>query len=251
MVAVTCAALVAVGVIIWSYWYADHQYNKLSDAAVDTSVMDTPAAASDEELALAGMKVDWAYLRSVNPDVVAWIYVPGTPIDYPVVHTTDDSTYLHQSFDGGTGISASSGTIFLEADDTGTFSDQNNIMYGHHMNNGSMFACLSKQFTDEDEFNADRTIYVFTPTMNYKCQSFALVLTDGSDTLAQTSFATPADMASYIADKESRSVVQPTEGMPDPTGIDKLFTLATCDYTQSNGRAILFARVVLAVPPAS
>lgn len=241
--AVCIASVVALGVIFWSYWAASNTYNKIADQAFPVEEETTTS--------LADMTVDWDYLKSVNPDIVAWIYIPGTNVNYPVVQTTNNEKYLNTDFNGDSGLSARSGTIFLDMNDSAQFADTNNVMYGHHMNDGSMFACLSTQMTDQTEFNAHRTVYVLTPRMNYECQSFSLVLTDGYDAIVETTFANDASRTAYVQDKEDRSVVQPSEGMPVASSVTKMFTLSTCDYTRDNGRAVMFTRMVNSAIPNS
>ena len=80
--------------------------------------------------------IDFAVLDSQNPDVVAWIQIPGTQINYPVVQGKDNDYYLHRDLNGQ---KSTAGTIFLDYADRADFSSLHNVLYGHHMNNGSMF----------------------------------------------------------------------------------------------------------------
>lgn len=249
--AVFIACIVALGVIIWSYWAPNNRYQELATnsgpSVVDTSPQS--GTSSPSQANLSDITVDWDSLRAVNPQIVAWIYMPGTRIDYPVCQASDNQYYLDTDFDGNRNIATRSGTIFLDAGNSSSFSDQNVFMYGHHMNDGSMFACISTQLSDNAEFNAHRKVYVFTPTLNYECTSFSIVLTTGTDALVRLNFDSSNDMASYIRDKEQRSVVTPSEGMPDPSGIQQLFTFSTCDYTQNNGRAVMFTSLTSQAAP--
>lgn len=247
---VCVCSLATLGFFVYSYWSADRGYSQIAQNAFDVQDVDAGDAAAQGST-LADMTVDWDYLRSINPEVVAWVYMPGTNINYPVCQTSDNEKYLTMDFNQKNGFSARCGTIFLDCNDKADFSSGNNVLYGHHMNDGSMFACISKQLTDNSEFNAHRTIYVLTPERNYQCETFSIVITDGWDALVQTDFSDDADREGYIEDKESRSVVTPSEGMPDPSGIDKLFTFSTCDYTKDNGRAVMFSRVVDSAVPGS
>lgn len=230
----------ALGFIGYMYWHEDQTYKEIAGNAFDT-----------QQTTLADMTVDWTYLRSINPDIVAWVYIPGTNVNYPVVHTDDNDTYLATSFNGDQPVGVHPGTIFLDMGNKADFSDANNVMYGHHMDDGSMFACLSTQLSDQTEFSSHRTVYVLTPNMNYKCSTFSLVMTTGWDLLVETTFSNADLRTAYIKDKEERSVVQPTEGMPDASKITKLFTFSTCDYSQNNGRAVLFTQVTDSAVPNS
>lgn len=244
---VCLVSLGVLGYIIYGYWSAQQTYSNIATNAI-VDVNDTNAEEPFAGKTLGDMTVDWEYLRSINPDVVAWIYYPGTPINYPVVKGEDNDKYLNTDFNGAY---VRGGAIFLDYNDSGTFADENNVIYGHHMQDGSMFAALSKQLVNQDEFNAHRDIYILTPDMNYKCQSFSMVLTDGWDLLVQTSFENQQARSDYIRDKQERSIVQPAEGMPNPDSISRLVTLSTCDYSQDNGRAVLFSRIVSKALPGS
>ena len=81
--------------------------------------------------------LDIAALRLVNPDVLGWIYMPGTVVSYPLMQTRERDEYLNKAWDGSAN---NSGSIFLEKSNHRDFSDFNTIIYGHHMQNGTMFS---------------------------------------------------------------------------------------------------------------
>lgn len=233
-IVVFVGALAALGAIGYQYWAQQNAYSGLEEyAEVDDNA----------NLALSDLKVDWDGLRAINPDIVAWVYVPGTPINYPVVQGSDNQEYLHKAFDGSTGWLASAGTIFLDASNTSDLSDRNNALYGHHMNDGSMFASLA-DFEDQDTFDSHRDIYVLTPQGNYRLKTFALVKTTGSDAIVQTSFANDASYQAYVQDKLNRSVVSQKGDMLTAADIKQSVLFSTCEYSQNDGRAVLFAAVV-------
>ena len=76
------------------------------------------------------LKIDFEGLQAVNPDVIAWIDIPGLSISYPVVQGTDNAYYLHHLF---TGEYNSSGSIFADWHNQQDFTDPNTIVYGHNM----------------------------------------------------------------------------------------------------------------------
>ena len=85
--------------------------------------------------------IDFSALDSQNPDVVAWIQIPGTQINYPVVQGKDNDYYLHRDLNRQ---KSTAGTIFLDYADRADFSSLHNVLYGHHMKNGSMFKDISR-----------------------------------------------------------------------------------------------------------
>lgn len=250
-------AIAALGYIGWGYYSSDKGYKDVasqalsaesSESSMVAKVMQDQAEPESAGLALGDLEVDWDYLRSVNPDVVAWVYMPGTRINYPVVKGTDNDQYLWTDFNR---TSSRNGSIFIDSANTGTFTDQNNVLYGHHMNDGSMFACISNVLPDPAEFNSHRTIYVLTPQLNYKCRSFSIIKTNGWDLLVQTTFKDNKERTEYVQDKIDRSVVQPDDGFPNAADVNQLFTFSTCDYAQDNGRAVMFAQAVDTAVPKS
>ncbi|WP_255467467.1 class B sortase [Raoultibacter phocaeensis] len=237
-------ALIALGVIAFSYWQGQDKYNSVAAAAFEEP-------ADIDAVALSDVVIDWDALRAINPDTVGWVYVPGTMVNYPIVHTDNNDTYLKTDFYGETNWLASYGAIFLAAENTADFSDANNIVYGHHMNDGSMFAQFA-DFRDEGTFNAHRTVYIFTPEQNYKLTTFSLVVVNANDPLAQPSFADEAEMQAYIQDKIDRSTVAPDSATVAVEDVEKMFAFVTCaDYSATNDRIVLFASVADSAVPAN
>lgn len=231
---VLIAALIGLGAIAFQYISQQRAYDDLEQYA---------SLSDSENMTLADLTVDWDALRAVNPDIVAWVYVPDSPINYPVVQGDDNEEYLHKAFDGSTGWLASAGTIFLDSTNSSDFSDRNSALYGHHMNDGSMFASFS-DWQNNDEFNAHRDIYVLTPQGNYRLKTFALVKTTGDDALVQTTFSSDESYQSYIQDKLDRSVTTQQGEVLSAADIRQSMLFSTCEYSQADGRAVLFAAVV-------
>ena len=119
------------GYLFYTYWQGQNEYEEIASRAVEVP--------EDGNVAnLADLVVDWDALREINPDIVAWVYMPGTIINYPVAHKDGDSEYyLHHNFSLGEGsFGAEFGSIMLSGENAGDFSDEVNILYGHHMRNG-------------------------------------------------------------------------------------------------------------------
>ncbi|MEG2023935.1 MAG: sortase [Gordonibacter sp.] len=231
---VLVVSLAALGAIAFSYWQGQSAYDSLAEEVF------TPPA-DIEGASLADLTVDWDKLKAKNPDTVGWVYIPGTTVNYPIVHTTDDEKYLTTDFDGKQTWGATYGTIFLSAANAADFSDANSIIYGHHLNNGSMFADIAG-FEDAAKFNASRTVYLLTPQGNYKLKTFSLVHVAADDPLAQTAFASNEELASYVQDKVDRSVAVASD-IPAVADLNRIFSFATCDNLPSDGRFVLFSYI--------
>ena len=186
-------------------------------------------------------------LAEINPDVVAWIYIPDTPINYPVVHRAgDDAHYLTHNFNGQTtgAFGAEYGAIMLSGVNSGDFTDDVNFIYGHHMSNGMMFACL-QDFADADEFNAHRSTYLLTPAGNFLLSSFSIIRTSGTDTsVIIPNFNSDTSLGEYVQQKMDQSLVKPDPAASAPSDIDAVFALITCDNTNNSYRYIPFYEVV-------
>ena len=246
IVVFVCAAA-ALAVIGFSYWQGQQKYAAVAEGALSGEVSSLPsddAASPSGGSVLAAEFVNWDVLLAENPDTVGWVYVPGTSVNYPIVQASDNETYLHTDFSGEESWPVSYGAIFLDAACAGDFSSGNSIVYGHHMSDGSMFAPLA-DLADTAAFNEHRTVYVFTPSANYRLETFAVVVVAPTDPLAQPEFADEQERLDYLADKLARSVVEPDPTAAPAEEIGRIFTFVTCtDYSANDQRVVVFASVV-------
>jgi sortase B len=228
---VTLAALAIIG---FSYFQGQQKYGKLTENA-EMTVVESPGGEERVEAT-----VDWDALRAINPDTVAWVYMPGTSINYPVVQGEDNEYYLTHDFEGEPGWLASYGAIFMDWRNNPDWSDAAYFFYGHHMNDGSMFASIA-QLADQAYFDECRTVYLYTPDGDFTLKSFSLVHCDADDPLVQISFSSDEDKAAYLQDKIDRSVVH-VDDLPSLSDMNKIFAFATCD-NESVGRYVLYTYV--------
>lgn len=107
--------------------------------------------------------IDFESVQAKNPDVCAWIQIPGIEtIDYPILQSSpeaDDNFYLDHDIDG---VKKRAGSIYIQKLNQKDFSDPNTLIYGHNMLNGSMFGQL-KKFRNKDFFDSTRKIFIYTP----------------------------------------------------------------------------------------
>lgn len=250
-VAVAAIAIAAgvIATVLLGYSQGQGDYDRVASIAFPGDGDDggdgfTPDG-DDGSTALPGMIVDWDALLAVNPDTVGWVYVPGTPINYPIVHSHDNDEYLYVNFNGeyGNGLQPTYGTPFLMAQNAGDFSDAANIVQAHDMENGTMFAEIPKLGNDE-AFNAHRTAYVLTPRRNYRLQSMALVECAANDPIVRTSFNGRDDFAGYLEGLLSRSIVAADPAGPAVEDIGKAVLLSTCTADGTDRRSLLVCAVV-------
>ena len=181
--------------------------------------------------------VDWAGLKAVNSQVVGWIQIPGSQINYPVYQTTDNEYYLHTNAKGEWSIG---GQIFMDYENNPNgLIDQQTILYGHHMRNGSMFQFIGA-LNDQSTFNKVETIWYLTPTQTYELEPVFTYHTDeDDDEVRQFNFTSVDEFRSYLKDRLSRAVSSRSDAAEVISRADHVLTLFTCNYTDQYGRTML------------
>lgn len=171
---------------------------------------------------------------AINPDYSGWISVQGTLIDYPYVQSNDNQEYLKKDFYGK---SAKAGSIFMDYRNNGGISDQNLILYGHNMKNGSMFHDLVK-FHDQNFLDKNPYIIVSDLYQTRKFKIFSVYEISADEYTLPVEFSDPTAYSAFIKDLVKRSMVQAKEPIDQSSN---LVTLITCSYGVGNGRTIVHA----------
>lgn len=172
------------------------------------------------------MEIDFQALKSVNEDVIGWIYVEALPdINYPVVQGPDNNTYLHMTYEGNYNFA---GTIFMDYENSSDFSDCNTLIYGHNMKNGSMFAQLKKFTQNEETYQKSRYFWIFTPEASYRYEVIA-AYTTAVDSDTYTLFKGPGEeFLGYLDKIRGFSELKIDPESRDLNIKDKIVTLSTC-----------------------
>ena len=199
---------------------------------VETTVQDETIEAETAPVQIQWPEVDFNALAQVNGDIVGWLYIPGTVINYPVVQGEDNEYYLKHLFNGKTN---SSGCIYLDCGAEGDFASMNSVLHGHHMKNGSMFAGICK-YKDQSYFDEHPTAMLLTPEGNYLVEFFSgYVCEVNAD-------AWDYDFDESWLDKRIRSSYFDAE--VSPTMDDRILTLSTCSYEFKDARFVLHGILV-------
>ncbi|MBQ4612724.1 MAG: class B sortase [Clostridia bacterium] len=173
--------------------------------------------------------IDFASLQAKNPDTVAWISIPGTKIDYPVMRSGRDRAenfYLDHNSDGE---KHRAGAIYMQKINSGDFTDRNTVLYGHNMANGSMFSWLHR-YKKKTFFDEHRTITVYTPGHILTYEIYSAFLYDNRHILNSFNFDSDEDYAAFLQQtlNPSTMVRQVREGVSVTTAA-RIITLSTCN----------------------
>lgn len=202
----------------------------------------TPKPEIPEDAALL-RAVDFAALQEDTcADIYAWISIPDTRIDYPVLqHPSDDTYYLNYNLDGSKGYP---GCIYTEMENSKDFSDFNTVIYGHNMKNGSMFHDLHN-YEDESFLPDHPYVYIYTPDRVMRYRIFAAYPYDDRHLLYSFDYATPEGRAGYLSEIFSiRSMSAVLDDQVAVTSEDRLITLSTCVGSQNEKRYLVQAVLI-------
>lgn len=245
-----CVCCVAVKLVKGSH--AGRVYETMRQECVVTGMTENlPEAATEESTEAEEIPhvyeempaVDFDALWETNTDICAWIFIPGTEVNYPVLQNaaaTDphDTYYLDHTVDRVSGLP---GAIYIEPCNAKDFSDRNTVLYGHHMKNGSMFASLDR-FKDNVFLEENAFAYVVTPDENMVYQIWAAVVYDDRHIMGIYEFEQDTSYQAFLDSlTDNRNMADVfREGM-EVTTEDRLITLSTCVPNQDHNRLLVIA----------
>lgn len=231
---------------IYDYYHQANEQAELYDSLAEVVNQTQEISEPTEEIQYNEEKTilpEYAELFLQNTDMVGWIQVADTNINYPVMHTPDNPDfYLKHGFDK---TYSNYGCPYVQENCDVQAPSDNVIIYGHHMNNGSMFADLEK-FKSEDFWKNHKTISFNTLTDKYEYEIVAVfktfVYSDSPESFKYYHFVNaemPEQFDEYIAKCKELSLYD--TGVSAEYG-DKLITLSTCEYSRTNGRLVVVAK---------
>ena len=182
--------------------------------------------------------IDFENLKQTNSDVVAWLKVNGTNIEYPVVKTTNNNYYMTHSFDKKYN---SAGWVFIDYKNKFDGTDRNIVIYAHNRRDGSMFGTLKNILTEEWQNNEQNYIISFiTENRKQEYQVFSIYKIKAEDYYITTNFDTDNEFEKFITTIKSRSVKDFDVTVSTK---DNILTLSTC-ADNNNYRVVLHAKLV-------
>lgn len=201
-----------------------------------TPVPKTDVQADDE---LPENPIDFAEQQEISADIYAWIYIPGTGINLPIVQSSvDDTFYLRRDV---TGASDVYGSIFTQSMNARDFSDPVTLIYGHDTDNGTMFGDLH-EFEDQTFFNEHEDLYIYTPGHILRYRIIAAYVYDDRHIMNSFDFSDLAVRQRYFdAVLNPTSMVKNVREGASLTTDDKIVQLSTCNgvATSDNTRYLV------------
>lgn len=219
------------------YKKANDYYNGIAEIAVKDS--------SGED----GIpQIDFDALKKESDDIVGWIYVPGTRINYVVAQGETNNTYLRHLPNGEY---SENGTIFMDMDGTAPgMVDQQTTLYGHHMNDGAMFEPIDASM-DQKVFDTFKKVYYITPEMTYVLKPmFTMQVQDDYVDARRTNFDSEKAFTQYLQASLAQAKASAKDAAAEVEKADKVLTLVTCagQIIPRTTRAGMVCRVVDTIP---
>lgn len=256
IICVAAAVFVYSGWQLYDYWSEnnsnDRENQKLIRQAVTILTPTEPAVVSEDEPDATDetqgptfpaisytipIQVDFEVLHSENPDIIAWIYSEGTPINYPVAQSGDNEYYLRRLTDGSYNYG---GTIFADFRNASDLSDLNTLIYGHNMNNDSMFGTLL-DYHHQSYYEEHPHLWILTPERAYRVDPVAGFVTE-SDSDTYTLFDSAEDLQGYLEGAVERSTFAAAD--LDLAGVERIVTLSTCSYEYTTARYVVVGSLI-------
>ena len=212
---ISAAGVVYLVWVFYNNYMAEHTYNSVADSYV---------VEQKEEPHYAENPVDFASLQAINEDVYAWINVPNTKIDYPIVQNEEDDYYLRRSIYKKYLFA---GSIFTNKVNSKDFSDPVTLVYGHNMRNDTMF-CMLHEFEDKEFFDNNEYFYIYTPNRKLTYRIVSALKYDNRRITTAFDFSDENQIKDY-----QYSIMNPKFNLFNSRDIvlkpeDKIVTLSTC-----------------------
>lgn len=210
--------------------FLEYKKSELTHTELIENVISKESNKEDTEI-----EIDWNKLKSINEDIIGWIRIDGTHIDYPILKCADDLKYINRSFNGEYN---KNGSIFTL--NSNPFTDNVTTLYGHNMKSGLMFSDLRK-YMDSDFWYEHPNIEIYTKVQNYKAQIFSCY------SIGEKTEENNIKTLSFEDEIEYYKSMS-TYPIEDIDNVNKIIKLSTCSYlnnktTPTNQRYYIIANL--------
>ena len=218
--------------IYCEYNKGDKEYQSIIEDVVSAEEPKETEEEDSEEKTV--FRVDFDKLLSVNKEVVGWIrFENPSKISYPIVQAEDNDKYLTHTVEGKKN---SSGSIFMDANNTADFSDRNTFIYGHNMKNGSMFGQLRK-YKSYDFYKENPYFYIYTPSgEEIKYQIYAVSIVEDTSESYNKYYTNDDEYLNYL--EYIKSTSRYDTGV-EVTAQSQLVSLSTCTNVTETQRLLV------------
>ncbi len=241
-IAIIIAGVITGGIGLKKYTDEKNAGKLYEDLKVDLDIQPVIEVPKVEENKLEN-PIDFESLTAQYPDIYAWIRIPGTNVDYPIVQREgDNGYYLNHTIDGRQRVE---GSIFTENYNSKDFEDPNTIIYGHNMKNGSMFKTLHR-YKDRQFLMDNSEIFIYQQDKILKYKIFAAYVYDNRHLMHSFDFEDENIFRNYLNNvltkKDMSSNINTTVSV---TAGDKIITLSTCN--SNDAQRYLVQAVLLSI----
>ena len=205
-----------------------------SSSGSNEAGQDAAISGAESQPELLWPEVDFEALQAVNSDIVAWIYIEGTSVNYPVVQGADNYYYLRRMTNREYN---NAGSIFMDYRNHAGFSDSHTVLYGHNMENGTMFADIYN-YQEQAYYDAHPVCQIMTPDGNYTLTFFTGYTAKVTDAAWEMDFPTGEEYTAWLSESAARSCFASNV---TPAASDRIVTLSTCSdaIDHTNTRFVL------------
>lgn len=243
-----------VGVFFYTYIYSSsNSFVKIKLNDITDNVINDKKSENNDDISNSGVTmetnlfriygktniddINFTELSRVNSDVVTWLIVDSTNINYPIVKTSDNDFYLNHNFNK---INDSNGWTFMDYRNSGNMDDENTIFYGHNLMNKTSFGSISSIFTDKWYKNSNHSIVVVTANGRFTYKIFSVYYSDPDSSYLQTNYNDSEQYLEFLNTLKSKSKYNFKEEL---NANDKIITLSTCT-DDNKGRKVVHARLI-------
>ncbi|WP_423830526.1 class B sortase [Staphylococcus auricularis] len=231
-----CQVLLIV-VIVWSGYkmFSTYQQDKKAEARyTELQRKYTTIQTGTKEV-----RPQFEQLEQHNEDIIGWINLPGTPLNYPILQGEDNKEYLHEDFEHE---ESRKGSVFMDYRNDVANPSYNTVIYGHHVGDGSMFDTVEK-YLDQSFYDQHPTLQYDTKYGKYQLEVLSAYQTTTEDYYIQTDFDNEAAYDQFLKQTMKKSQIN-TNTTVDKS--DKIVTLSTCEdaFRPTSGRIVVVAKLV-------
>ncbi|KGX86240.1 class B sortase [Pontibacillus litoralis] len=225
-----------IGDTLYQYW---QNRNTLAQAQQIYHEQPTETITKSNKGTVVQIREQFNSLHQINKDIIGWISIDDTSIDYPILQAENNDYYLYRNYERDNTIA---GSIFMDYRNNVLTHDRNTVIYGHNMKDGSMFGSLDK-YMNEDFFRSHNTIQYDTVYGKYNIEIVSAYETTTDEYYIQTDFHSDEEYLQFVQGIKEKSLYETDTNI---SAEDKLVTLSTCDsqFHYDKGRFVVIGKFV-------